>query len=71
VQGPVSGFVAEASGFNHEKFGWVGFVDEEDCGEEDAELEDAGEVFGPAPAERGLDYEGSGGYGACFVIVRN
>jgi hypothetical protein len=51
VQGPIAGFVSEAARFVDEEFGWVGLVDEDDAQEEEGGLKDAGEVFGPAPAE--------------------
>lgn len=60
VESPVSGGVAEGTGFGDEEDGRVGFVEEEDTEEEDEELEDAGEVLGPAPAEGGIDDEGGG-----------
>jgi len=58
VQRPVAALDAQAAGLVDEELGRVGLVDEDDGEEQDAGLQDAGEVEGPAPAEVGLDDEG-------------
>jgi hypothetical protein len=50
--------VAEAARFVDEEFGWVGFVDEDQVHDDDGALDDAGEVLGPAPAERRVGDKG-------------
>jgi hypothetical protein len=57
VQSPVAGCVAEGARFASEESWRVGFVDAQDVDDEDGGLQDASEVFGPAPAERGIGDE--------------
>lgn len=69
VEGPVAGLDAQAAGLVDEELGRVGLVDEDDGDEEDDGLEDAGEVFGPAPAEGGLGDDGGGDDGAWINVL--
>lgn len=55
--------MTEAAGFVDEEFGGVALVNEDDGDDEKNGLQDACEVFGPAPAERwGLDYSSRGNW---------
>ena len=69
MQCPVSGLVAQTPRFLDEEELRVAFVDEDEVEDEDEGLQDAGEVFSPAPAEGGVDYEGGRDYRACSVLV--
>lgn len=64
VERPVARLDAQAPRLVDEELGRVGLVDEDEGDEEDDGLQDAGEVFGPAPAEGGLSDDGGGDDGA-------
>ena len=58
MERPVARFVAEAARLVDEEFRGVCLVDEDQVYDDDGALDDAGEVLGPAPAERGIGDKG-------------
>ena len=71
VQRPVVAVVPEASRLVDEQLLRVALVDEDEGDDEDHGLQDAGEVLGPPPAQRGLLDQGRRNDGALSLLVSN
>lgn len=69
VEGPVSGFVAEAARFVDKKFWGVAFVDKDEVEKEDGALQDACKVLGPAPAKGRVGDESGRDDGAWVALT--
>jgi hypothetical protein len=57
MKGPVSALMSQASGLVHQKSRRVALVQEDDIENQDEQLDNACEVFGPPPPKTRLDHE--------------